>query len=82
MLEEHPEIRVVFTDVQMPCTMDGIELAQYISKRWPPTIIVVASGKVDLVSCPIPEGASRLAKPYDPVKMRQVLDAIGERLAV
>jgi CheY-like chemotaxis protein len=44
ILEIHPEIRAVFTDVHMPGTMDGIELAHVIRKRWPPTILVVSSG--------------------------------------
>ena len=37
VLENHPEIRAVFTDVEMPGTMDGIQLAHVIRKRWPPT---------------------------------------------
>lgn len=38
ILEQHSEIRVVFTDIQMPGTMDGLELAHYVRKRWPTTI--------------------------------------------
>jgi len=45
LIEGHPEIRVVFTDVQMPGTMDGIALANCVRERWPPTIIVVSSGR-------------------------------------
>ncbi len=82
ILENHPEVRVVFTDVQMPGNMDGIELARCVRERWPPTIIVVASGKVDLASCLLPEGANRLAKPYDPAKLRELLTDIEGRLAI
>jgi CheY-like chemotaxis protein len=35
LLERRPEIRVVFTDVQMPGTMDGLALAKYVRERWP-----------------------------------------------
>ena len=44
VLEANSEIRVVFTDIQMPGTMDGLALSHYVRKRWPPTIIVVSSG--------------------------------------
>ena len=39
VLEAHSEITVVFTDIQMPGTMDGLALSHYVRKRWPPTII-------------------------------------------
>ena len=44
VMEAKPEIRVVFTDIQMPGTMDGLALSHYVRKRWPPTIIVVSWG--------------------------------------
>ena len=36
ILESRDDIDLVFTDVQMPGTMDGIKLAHYIRDRWPP----------------------------------------------
>jgi len=38
ILESNSKITVVFTDVQMPGTMDGIALARYVRERWPPTV--------------------------------------------
>ena len=35
LLERRPDIRIVFTDVQMPGTVDGLMLADVVSKRWP-----------------------------------------------
>ena len=35
-LEEHAEIRLVFTDINMPGSMDGLKLAHYARGRWPP----------------------------------------------
>jgi len=43
-LESRDDIDLVFTDVQMPGTMDGIKLSHYIRDRWPPVKIMVASG--------------------------------------
>ena len=35
MLEEHAEIRLVFTDINVPGSMDGLKLAHYARRRWP-----------------------------------------------
>ena len=80
ILEQHPEIRVVFTDVQMPGTMDGLELAHYVRKRWPPTIIVIASGKISPKPDEMPDDVSFLAKPYEQAKLSRILADIAERL--
>src|SRR5689334_4586596 len=62
ILERNSEITVVFTDVQMPGTMDGIALAQYVRKRWPPTIIVVSSGKTQPALGVLPDDIPFVAK--------------------
>ena len=36
LLELHKEIRLIFTDVDMPGSMDGLKLAHYVRGRWPP----------------------------------------------
>lgn len=41
ILEQRDDIRLVFTDVEMPGTMDGIQLARFVRERWPPTAIVI-----------------------------------------
>ena len=42
LLETRPDIRLVFTDVEMPGTMDGIKLSRCIRNRWPPVELIVA----------------------------------------
>jgi CheY-like chemotaxis protein len=46
ILEARPEIRVVFTDIQMPGSMDGLKLARFVRDRWPPIKIIATSGRV------------------------------------
>ena len=46
LLELHKEIRLIFTDVDMPGSMDGLKLAHYVRGRWPPVKIIVTSGHV------------------------------------
>jgi CheY-like chemotaxis protein len=36
ILQARPAIHVVFTDIQMPGSMDGLKLAQFVRDRWPP----------------------------------------------
>jgi CheY-like chemotaxis protein len=58
------DITVVFTDIQMPGSMDGLKLAAAIRKRWPPIKIVATSGIVDVRKLDLPEGGRFLSKPY------------------
>jgi CheY-like chemotaxis protein len=46
ILNARLDIHVVFTDIQMPGSMDGLKLARFVRNRWPPIKIVAASGRV------------------------------------
>lgn len=56
-LESRADIDLVFTDVQMPGTMDGIKLSHYIRDRWQPVKLIVASGKATPEESSLPEGS-------------------------
>lgn len=43
-LETHPEIAVLFTDVDLPGSMDGLGLSAVVRDRWPSVKIIVTSG--------------------------------------
>jgi CheY-like chemotaxis protein len=62
VLEARADIHLVFTDVDMPGSMDGLKLAAYVRDRWPPVHIIVTSGKSRPLT--IPANALFLAKPY------------------
>ncbi|MDZ4310865.1 MAG: response regulator [Cypionkella sp.] len=64
ILESRDDIDLVFTDVQMPGTMDGVKLSHYIRNRWPPVKLIVASGMAILEESSLPEGSRFFAKPY------------------
>jgi CheY-like chemotaxis protein len=81
ILESNSDIRVVFTDIQMPGDMDGLALSQVVRKRWPPTIIVVSSGRYRPEAGELPTGAVFLGKPYHPKALGEVLSDIQEQLA-
>ena len=65
ILESREDIDLVFTDVQMPGTMDGIKLSHYIRNRWPPIKLIVASGASILEESSLPMGSRFFSKPYD-----------------
>ena len=64
ILEATPELRVVFSDVEMPGSLDGLGLARSICQRWPSTGIVLTSGH-RIRAETIPREGRFLAKPYD-----------------
>lgn len=66
LLETRPDITTVFTDIEMPGTMDGILLAHAVRNRWPPVTVVVASGRIKPGRGELPENVAFLAKPYSP----------------
>lgn len=76
LLESHPEVRVVFSDVDMPGSLDGLGLARRIGERWPRIGIVLTSGhRIRAES--IPGESTFLAKPYDgPGLVRQIEDMV------
>jgi len=73
ILEGRFDIAVVFTDIQMPGTMDGLKLAAAVRDRWPPIMIVATSGHVKLGLEDLPEGSRFLPKPYSPAEITKTL---------
>jgi CheY-like chemotaxis protein len=65
ILEARSDVHLVFTDVEMPGTIDGLKLAHYIRDRWPPIRLIVVSGKTLVTESRLPLGARFFPKPYD-----------------
>lgn len=74
----HLDIRLVFTDIDMPGSMNGLMLAAAVRKRWPPVKIIVTSGHhlVDIED--LPAGSAFFSKPYAHLS---VLSSIREMLS-
>ena len=64
LIELHEEIRVVFTDIHMPGSMDGLKLAHYIRGRWPPVKVIITSGHARPLTEDMTIGSAFVAKPY------------------
>jgi len=64
ILEARTDIRIVFTDIDMPRGLDGMRLAAVIRDRWPPIQIIITSGNQAPLASELPERAVFFAKPY------------------
>jgi len=73
VLEGRPDITVVFTDIQMPGSMDGLKLARAVRGRWPPIKIIATSGRLHVDEGDLPEGGRFLPKPYSHAQITRVL---------
>lgn len=62
VLEASNDIRLVFTDIDMPGSMDGLKLASAVRDRWPPIHIIITSGKKRPLE--MPSEAIFVPKPY------------------
>lgn len=73
VLEAHSEIAFLFTDIDMPGTMDGLKLAAAVRDRWPPIKIVITSGHVKMRAEDLPVDGEFVVKPYDCIQVVQTL---------
>lgn len=64
LLDQHPDIRMVLTDIEMPGKMDGLNLADRARERLPGALIVITSGRRLPPKGDLPSGARFMAKPY------------------
>jgi CheY-like chemotaxis protein len=63
LFESREDIQIIFTDIQMPGSMNGLQLSHHVRDRYPPTIIVVCSGNVKTEARALPRDTKFLAKP-------------------
>ncbi|CAN7658946.1 transcriptional regulator [Devosia sp. Root413D1] len=79
VLNAEPSVRIMFTDIDMPGSMDGLKLAAAVRKRFPPVQIIVTSGHRMVEINEMPDGSVFFGKPYQHAavmaSMRQLLAA-------
>jgi two-component system, response regulator PdtaR len=63
ILEARLDIHLVFTDIDMPGSMNGLKLAAAVRDRWPPIHIIVTTGKPRPPEI-MPPNALFIPKPY------------------
>jgi two-component system, response regulator PdtaR len=76
VLHHRLDVQVLFTDVQMPGTMNGLELASLVRRRWPHISVVITSGHLSPSSDTLPERAVFIAKPYGEQAPAKVIQSL------
>ena len=80
MLEKrHGDVAALFTDVDMPGDMNGLELAGVVYSRWPHIAILVTSGVVRTVGT-LPGSGVFLGKPYASAAPVRIIRELIHRL--
>jgi CheY-like chemotaxis protein len=62
VLEARQDVHLVFTNIDMPGSMDGLKLAAAVRDRWPPVHIIITTGKERPLT--IPANALFIPKSY------------------
>ena len=74
IFDAHPDIDVVISDVDMPGSIDGIDLAYHVRDRSEGTGIVIISGKVGLKDLALPDGTRFFTKPCSDQELSRAVD--------
>jgi CheY-like chemotaxis protein len=76
ILESRRDVRVVFADLQMPGSVNGLKLAHAVKHRWPPVHMIATSGRQAIQEGDLPAGSLFFPKPYDPDRVAGALHAL------
>ncbi len=64
LLEDGSEVRLMFSDVDMPGSMDGVALAELVHGRWPKIRLLLTSGHHHIADADLPDDGQFVPKPY------------------
>jgi len=64
ILESGVDVRIIFTDIDMPPGLDGLTLAAMVRDRWPPIEIIITSGHYAAREITLPPRCIFFSKPY------------------
>jgi two-component sensor histidine kinase/CheY-like chemotaxis protein len=76
LLESRSDIELLFTDIQMPGTMNGLKLAHAVHERWPAIKIILVSGKLTPTENDRPAESRFFGKPIEARQMIAELQAM------
>ena len=78
ILESRSDISLLFTDIQIPGSLDGLKLAHAVHKRWPSIKIILVSGQVNLSDAEKPTDSRFFGKPLETEQMiAEIQEMVG-----
>lgn len=78
ILESRSDISLLFTDIQMPGSLNGLKLAHAVHKRWPAIKIILVSGQVNLSDAEKPTDSRFFGKPLETDQMiAEIQEMVG-----
>jgi CheY-like chemotaxis protein len=77
ILESRSDIALLFTDIQMPGSMDGLGLARTVHDRWPAIKIILVSGRVELSERDRPANSRFFQKPF---ATKQIIEGLQDMI--
>lgn len=75
ILDSRNDIGALFTDIEMPGSMNGFTLASRVAERWPHIRLVLTSGRCRPQQAEVPDHGRFVPKPY---LSSQVLTALAQ----
>ena len=79
ILEQRSDISLLFSDIQMPGSMDGLKLAFAVHDRWPDIKIILVSGRVNPSTEDKPAESRFFGKPIESEQMiAQLREMVGD----
>ncbi len=75
VLADHPNVGLLFTDINLPGEMDGLVLTKKVHGLRPEVELIVTSGATMVADSDLPDHGTFLPKPYHPAKLLHVVKA-------
>jgi len=78
ILGKHDDVRLLFSDVDMPGSMNGLKLAQLVHERWPTIRLLLTSGHHQLLEATLPDSGKFVSKPWtQEVLIKKIRDVLA-----
>jgi two-component system, response regulator PdtaR len=76
IMAERPDVRLLFTDIQMPGALNGMELARKVHEQWPKVKLLITSGDLKPSEADIPDHGHFIGKPYRAADVNAEVDRL------
>ena len=73
LLSQHPQVGLLFTDVDLPGDMNGLLLAEKVHSERPDVELIVTSGHIQIADKDLPDHGTFLPKPYRAERLQNLV---------